>query len=540
MKKGSLKHLLVTTPLIVGALGAFTACSSRFTPGPADTYDIDFSVDTKGTTITMWTGFGSDMTKVLEEVLDEFTKQTGIIVKHESKGGYPNLLKAINLSSTSGTYPNLANGYPDHFASYVKSNILLRLDGLLQNDKNRGTLEGAYTQDGTRFGPDGIMLMDYDDFYDDYTLENETLEFDEKGNGYVLGIPFNKSTEVMVYNADLFDWADANPSLVEARIGAGKKIYVPTTWAEVKEVGTNIIALCKGLFKVGDTKGKILATDGNTYDTSADVSTAKAKIVLDLTEVLENDFRPFTYDSSANLFITLVRQYGGQYTEVDKSSSGKGYAVFKSQETYNAMNMLQDLFDSKIFAIPDFYDELFCSNAFKAYKCVMNVGSTAGLSNYATPSITKKCAPIPSLNKEDRYVISQGTSLGLFNKGTDAEKVAAWKLMVYLSQQANGYFAAQTGYFPTCDYSYNSLEYQSYLDDDFKNETAILRQDAASINANNYVKEWTKFVDPGFRGSADIREQVELIPGYLMVHQYKDVEATIDAVYKSISNYVKN
>ena len=529
----SLKLLLVA-PFAIGALSALTSCgNARFIPGSPDTDKIDVTLDTKGVTITMWSGFGSDMSKCLEDRLEEFTAKTGIIVKHESKSGYPNLLKAINLASTSGSFPNIANGYPDHFASYVKSNILLRLDGLLENDAKRGEVQGAYTQNGKRFGADGIKLMDYEDFYDDYVVENETLEFKEDGSGYILGVPFNKSTEEMVYNADLFDWA--------AKQDAWKdKIFVPKTWAEVKSVGLAVKELVGPLFKTAEADGKILADNGNVYSTTAEVEAANAKIVMNMTNVLATDFRPFTYDAGANLFITLVRQYGGQYTEVDKTKTGRGYAVFDSDETRAALTMLKDLFDTGIAAIPSFYNELYCSNAFKAYKSVMNVGSTAGLANITSNAIKTKIAPIPYKDADHKYVISQGTSLGLFNKGTDKQKLAAWKLMVYLSQQDNGQFAADTGYYPTCDYSYNSDGYQEYLDSTVKSDTDKLRLASAEVNNNEYVENhWNKFVDPGFRGSADIREQVELIPGYLMTNTY-DVQGTIDAIYRTISDYIKD
>ena len=533
MKKNKFSILALAAPLVISVLSSTACGANKIQQEGPDTYKYDVTVDTRGTTITMWTGFGSDMTKELEAILEDFTAKTGIIVNHESKSGYPNLLKAINLASTSGSYPNIANGYPDHFASYVKSNILLRLDGFLENDAKRGNVDGAYTQNSARFGSDGIKLMDYDDFYDDYTVENETLEFDEKGNGYVLGVPFNKSTEVMVYNSSLFDWAAKQTEWKD-------KIYVPVTWADVKTVCASIYDLIGDNFMVGDTAGKILASDGNWYDSSATASENNRTIILNMSAVQKSDFRPFTYDSTANMFISLVRSYGGQYTEIDKSTSGKGYAVFNNAQTVEAMTMLKDLFDNNYLGIPAIWDELYCSTAFKAYKSVMNISSTAGLSNITSAAIPTKCAPVPCKDTNNKYVISQGTSLGLFDKGTEKERVASWKLMVYLSQQGNGAFAANTGYFPTCDYSYNSLEYQQYLDNDLKSNTDILRQESAKVNSDSYVNDgWVKFVDPGFRGSADIREAVDLIPGYLMTDTYGGVQETLDAVYKTISDYTK-
>ena len=538
MKKSKKLSVLPLLLLTVGLTTSLTGCEGMFIPGNPDTDDLDVTIDTKGVRISMWTGFGSKINTTMDELLEEFTKKTGIIVDYEAKGGYPNLLKAINLASTSGSFPNIANGYPDHFASYIKSNILLRLDGLLEHDKQRGEMEGAYTQNDTRFGPDKIMLLNYKDFYKDYVVENETLEYKEDGSSYVLGLPFNKSTEVMVYNSKFFEWAQTRDDLKD-------KIFVPTTWTDVQNVGNEIIKLLKPAFKTASGDGQILGSDGNLYKTSAAVSTAGVDIIMDMTAVLEKDFRPFTYDSTANLFITLVRQYGAQYTEVDKEKTGHGYVTFYDEKNKaavtEAMTMMKGLFDTKVLGIPATYNELYCSGSFKAYKSVMNVGSSAGLSNITSAAIPTKCAPIPVKDAEHKFVISQGTSLGLFNKGTPAQKVAAWKLMVFLTQQQNGYFTSETGYYPTCDYSYNSDDYQSYLDSTLQTATQRLEIASATINNETYNGKdstWTKFVDPGFRGSADIREAVDLVAGYLMTGD--SVEKALKTAYNSCSDYFKD
>ena len=122
MKIRKLSSLLLL-PLAVGALASLSACQQQFVLGDANTDSLDVNVDTRGVTITMWTGFGAKVNTTMDELLETFTKKTGIKVEYEAKGGYPNLLKAINLASTSGKFPNIANGYPDHFASYIKSNI---------------------------------------------------------------------------------------------------------------------------------------------------------------------------------------------------------------------------------------------------------------------------------------------------------------------------------------------------------------------------------------------------------------------------------
>ena len=542
MKKMKKLSALIVLPLALGIMSSLTACETIFVPGDPSTDNIDVNIDTRGVHITMWTGFGSKVNSTMDELLEEFTKKTGIIVDYEAKGGYPNLLKSINLASTSGGFPNIANGYPDHFASYIKSNILLRLDGLIEHDSQRGEKEnGGYLQNGTNFGKDGIKTLNYADFYKDYTVENETLEYKEDGTGYILGLPFNKSTEVMVYNSTFFDWAETQDSIKD-------KIFVPVTWDDVKSVGTAINDYLAQGFKTASAAGKILGSDGNWYETSAEVAAADVQIIMDLSAVQQSDFRPFTYDSTANLFISLVRQYGGQYTEVDKENAGRGFVTFYDADnkaaTKAAMDMLDDLFKNNILGIPSLWNQLYCSDSFKAYKSVMNVGSTGGLSNITSAKIKTKCAPVPVKDADHKYVISQGTSLGLFNKGTDAEKLAAWKLMIFLSQQENGLFTSQTGYYPTCTYAYESDEYQLYLDSDIKTATEILELDSANLNNTIYNGEgskWTKFVDPGFRGSADIREAVDLIPGYIMTGKpYDTVEKALTGVFNSCSDYWKD
>ena len=538
MKARKLSALIVL-PLALGIMSSLTACETVFVPGDPNTDNIDVNLDTRGVHITMWTGFGAKVNETMDELLEEFTKKTGIVVDYEAKGGYPNLLKAINLASTSGSFPNIANGYPDHFASYIKSNILLRLDGLLEHDAQRGDkANGGYVQNKANFGKDGIKALDYADFYKDYTVENETLEYKDDGSGYVLGLPFNKSTEVMVYNSTFFDWAAKQDDIKT-------KIFVPETWEQVKSVGVEINTYLAPGFKTASAAGKILGSDGNWYDTSAEVAAADVEIIMDLSAVKADDFRPFTYDSTANLFISLVRQYGGQYTEADKENAGRGFVTFYDAKnkaaTKAAMDMLDDLFKSNVLGIPSLWNELYCSGGFKAYKSVMNVGSTGGLSNITSAKIKTKCAPVPVKDLEHKYVISQGTSLGLFNKGTDKEKLAAWKLMIFLSQQENGFFTSHTGYYPTCTYAYNSDDYQSYLESDIKTATEELELASATLNNEVYNAQdttWTKFVDPGFRGSADIREAVDLIPGYIMTGKpYDSVEKALTAVYNSCSDY---
>ncbi len=528
------KALSIFAPVALLSIVSLAGCGQKL--GSPDTDKLDVNIDTHGAEIMMWTGFGQSVNSHLEPILEEFSAKTGITVHYEAKGGYDNLQNAITLAATSGEYAHVAVGYPDHFAGYINSNIQMRLDGLLKNDGNR-TIAGK-DEEGFDVDADGIRLMNYDDFYKDYTPENETLEFDNSGKGYVLGLPFNKSSEVMVYNAQFFDWVKTQESLKD-------KIFVPKTWAEVKSVGLAV----KAYFAEKGVYGKALYSNGNVYE--ADPGLPGVTVVFNGKDVPSADkFHFFSYDSTANLFITLVRQFGGTYTEIDKTKTGVGYVAFNDkaykEKTLEAMAMLRDLSENGIVGIPASFDgkPLYCSDGFKKYQSLLNVGSTAGVSN-SIGSFAVKAAPVPQNEKlpEHKYVISQGTNLALFNRGSDKEKVAAWKLMVYLSQQVNGRFAAETGYFPTCKAATNSTDYQEYLEKAF-GAGEKLQQDAAIINTVQYGNAslgWVRFVDPGFQGSSAIRAAATNIPTQILfpTAELPDDQSILDAAYVILADYVR-
>ena len=524
------KLRILVTPLALLSVLSLGACFGCCGLGEADTDNLDVTMDTRGATISFWTGFGSSVNGVLEPLLERFTEKTGINVQYETKGGYSNLQTAINLAATTKEYANVAVGYPDHFAGYINQNIQLRLDGLIKNDHKRAAGKDKYNKD---VDADGIKVIDYKDFEDDFVKENETLEFKKDGSSYIVGVPFDKSSEVMVSNSQFFDWAATQASLKDS-------IFIPKTWAEVKSVGVAV----KNLFDTKNVYGKLLGSDGNVYSELPKGVT----LVFDAKQVTADNFHLLSYDSTENLFITLVRQFGGNFTEVDPKETGKGYAVFadanNKDKTLAAMAMFRDLGKAGAIAIPASYNEsLYCSTPFKNGQSLLNIGSTGGLSN-AVGSFTVHANPIPQNGaSQAKFVIGQGTNLALFNKGTDKEKVAAWKLIVYLSQQVNGEFAAGTGYFPTCSYAMGSDEYQDYLENAYGGGE-LLAQEASIINTVTYRNAsagWTRFTDPGFRGSSSIRTEVGFIPGYILFNEkeYPTDQSILDAVLIKIKDYIK-
>ena len=71
---------------------------------------------------------------------------------------------------------------------------------------------------------------------------------------------------------------------------------------------------------------------------------------------------------------------------------------------------------------------------------------------------------------------------------------------------------------------------------------AQLQLEAAKINSETYGKSsdgWERFVDPAFRGSSAVRQEVGYIPGYILSGEIGDDQAILDDVYTKIRDYVK-
>lgn len=468
--------------------------------------------------INFWTGFGSAVTSGgINPTIEAFQEAYPYIkVTHTSKGGYDNLLKAINLSITSRSYPNVAVGYPDHFASYIRSGIQYALDPFIDHTNP-------------------AIGVDIDDFVPDYMTENRTFQFKDeaKTQPYTLGLPFNKSTEVMVVNKTFMDWAKTKDT----------RIVIPTTWDEARDVGERILGM---MGRIG-AYGKKIDITGAINDNAG--RTGHPNLLLDFTNVTQNDFRPISYDSTSNLFITMVRQWGGQFTKMGENIT-KGYVQFAQQSTYDMLAYFKALHDDNIFAIPtDFGEQSYNSNPFKALKSVMTISSSAGVfNNVPTGSAFQvQIEPIIAKDADNRYVISQGTNMAIFTN-RDAEKVlASWLFTRFATTVFNAEFAIGAGYYPVTQTQLDSPLYQAYINTTDDSASNLSKIGAAKVNSNVYGDSqynWVKFVDPGFVGSSDIREQIatvfpmlffgrdgnQLTPEEIVAYNYSQLSRYIEPV----------
>ncbi|MCD4827623.1 MAG: extracellular solute-binding protein [Acholeplasmataceae bacterium] len=409
--------------------------------------------------IELWHAMGEDKANLIRGYAADFMAMypNVTVTIPEGTGNYDTLKSNMINAITAGDYPNLVQGYPDHVAEYLNGDAVLNLNPYI------------YSESWGLNGDDAL-----DDIIASYLEEN--TQYDANGTYYSL--PFNKSTEVMIYNKTVFD-----------ELG----LTVPETWQD-------IIAMAPQL----ETKGQEIARqkilDANPGQTAAELATeiaaAQALIV------------PAAYDSTGNAFITFARQFGGEYTSLNFSTFEGEFLWHENANTFAAMTFLKN--NKTVFTLPEFWDQDYASTPFVNQQTFITIGSSAGVTyNVPSSGFEVGVAPVPynSLKPEEKAVIQQGTNVSLMDTGTDQEKLASWLFLKYLiSKEVTTDWAIETGYLPVRTSAYQSTEYQAFLNNPSTTDTKA----AAIANAANaaYQQSGYMFFDPAFIGSSRARTQV--------------------------------
>ena len=302
---------------------------------------------------------------------------------------------------------------------------------------------------------DETFGIDLSDFIDSYIEENRQYQ-----GGYMYSMPYSKSTEMVVINKTIFE---ANEVALTAA-GVELRTDAPYTWAEL------------------DILAGILVGDGPNQ-----------------CEYLIN------FDSAANFFINSVRQWGGGYT------NSAGEILVDDPNTLAMLEYVQDRFETKTFAIPLAWDVDYGSANFLAGDSCMTVGSTAGIS-YNVPKEQQfeiAVAPVPQYDLTNMSAVQQGPNVAIMEDTTDAERLAAWLFITYITNAENtAKWSMLTGYLPVRYSGYESAIYQTFLTDpdlDYQYESMTANAAFLQIAYNDY--------DPAFAGrvtSSGARIQAEI------------------------------
>lgn len=420
--------------------------------------DVPTTVPTEDIEVTLWHAMGESNQALLQGYADDFNAlYSNITVIIPSGAGDYDTLKSqmINQITAGDGLPNLVQGYPDHVAEYLNGNAVVPLNAYMTSANTEISLTG-----------DDAL----DDIIQSYREENS--QYDDAGTYYSL--PFNKSTEVMIYNKTALDAIDAD---------------VPETWQDV-------MAMADDLKAYGDqiAEDKLLAE--NPTATPEEIQAAKDTIV------------PASYDSNGNEFITFTRQWAGAYTSINFETFEGNYLW---NDNVNTVAAMQYLLDHKAdMTIPDYWGEAYASAPFLNQQTFVTVGSSAGIRynipNAETDQFEIGVAPVPynADLPDEKAAIQQGTNISIVNTGTPEEKLASWLFLKYLiSTEVTVDWAMNTGYLPVRTSGYNSTMYQEFLN----NPTTS--QEPISLAANAaYAQKGYFFYDPAFIGSSRARNQV--------------------------------
>jgi len=345
--------------------------------------------------------------------------------------------------------------------------------------------------------------MSGEDAFEDIILSyrQENSQYDAAGTFYSL--PFNKSTEVMIYNKTAFDALDLD---------------YPETWQDV-------ITYAPQLKAYGDAIAEAKVREANPTLTEPQlaplISAAKMLVV------------PASYDSTGNMFITFTRQFGGAYTSLNYSTFAGQYLWVGNENTIAAMTFLKD--NKAIMTIPEYWGQQYASVPFVNQQTFVTIGSSAGV-RYNIPATDPTTelpvfqigvGPVPynADMPENKAVIQQGTNVSIMKSDSAQEQLVSWLFLKWLIKTENTVdWAIKTGYLPVRTSGYLDATYQNFLNNPTANQLPI------SMAANAaYLQSGYMFYDPAFIGSSRARQEVGIALTRIMTGDGNITQALQDA-----------
>lgn len=453
-----------------------------------------------------------------EDLLNSFIKsfkeiEPNVTVTNTKEStSYDGVKDKVIESLTANNHPDMALLYPDAIGTLNDYSVVVQLDDYIDN------ADYGWTDD------------EKDDFIESY-LEEGT-EYSVPGT---YSLPFSKSTEGMFYNKDVI--IGLNLSKQDPSINGGmpldEKYINSLTWDELFD------KLCPAIVAYNDT----LDNDH--------------KILVDNAEYTK---AIFGYDSDDNFFITLAKQYGYGYTELDQTT-GEGKLLFNIDDVdsdgdgkndTNGMKQLMKKFKTAydngyLFTKGSSKGGNYTNYSFTARSCLFTIGSTGGLKYQVAndSSINTAIARIPQAPVGEGHVeatISQGPSICILDHKDENRALASWLFYKHMTSEINCVrWAAETGYSPI---RYSALEDDQYLDlcdENGKTGGTLdnLKARVASYVAQNDVTD-TLYTSPVFKGSDEAREQVGgIVTTLFTADASKNTDAYINELFATAENNIK-
>ena len=466
-----LRRILALALIMLSCLFLFTGChgsQERSIFQIPDKFD-----ESRDYEITFWAKNDTNKTqvKIYEQAVEDFEKlYPNIHVTIRFYTDYSKIYNDVITNISTNTTPNVCITYPDHIATYLTGeDVVVPLDELL-TDK-------AYGLGGSQVRFDAPTKGDIvPQFLQELSI-----------GGHIYGLPYMRSTEVLYVNKDL----------VEA---LGYELPEEVSWDFVWEVSEK--AMEKG-------------EDGNFL-----VNGQKVMI-------------PFIDYSTDNMLIQLCKQKGSGY------STAAGEILLFNDETKEFLYTIAEHAGTGAFST--FKISSYPGNFLNAGQCIFALDSTGGSTWIGTHAplmdispdkvvdFETAVLPIPQLNPEEPWMISQGPSVCIFNKADPQEVLASWLFVQFLMTDKVQIAYSQTeGYVPVTTKAQNAPEYLDYLSragEDY-NEHYEVKIAASKLLLANIDHT---FITPVFNGSSSLRSAA----GQLIENVTKSMrrKETVDEAY---------
>ncbi|MBQ9265477.1 MAG: extracellular solute-binding protein [Bacilli bacterium] len=439
----------------------------------------------EATEITFSTTAGKNNQDALNSMIDSFKKiEPNVTVKLDIvSGSYSDIASTVKDGFNSGVYADLAMVYPDAVADYIDAARAIKLDNYINNK--------------------------------DYGLSEEDLKdilpsFLEEGRQYTstgtFSMPFSKSTEIVYYDRSKILGLELDG--VNNGDPINQRYLDNLTWDEFFD------NFCPKLVAFTETEA------GKNY--------------IDKTG--DNGWAVLSYDSDANLFITLAEQYGYDYTKVE---NGVGKLLFSN----DGMKALCKKFNgyAKNHYINSQASTNVRSNTYmQAGQSLFAVGSTAGTQYYspANNTIDIGVFRLPQKDNSNAKVLLQGPSMTFLRHlkadgTTDQNRaLASWLFYRHCITKQNALLWSTTAnYMPIRESAYATKDYEDVYNE--KNCTPKT-QDMLDARVANKVADFQQmyFTSPAFKGSNAARDAVDGLMGKVLGKTCNGTDDEINAIFK--------
>ena len=443
--------------------------------------------------VTFWHAMGQSNQVVIDEIIKAFNEiYPNIKVTHSSQGDYTNLRDKILKSMLSGQTPTIALARPDDISLYL--------------GKRAGSVyHGSMALDEFINHPVyGLTNKQLEDF--DLNSLKQCTSFDPNGKFYSL--PFIRNTEVIYFNAS---WFEEKGLLEKYNLGTIEYVDdIPTfvrnegavlTWEQIEEIG-------KFFVEQPEYKALSTAEKSNSYFMS--------------------------YDDEARLFITLTKQWGGEYTKL--TGANQGEFVFNNAQSKAMVQWYKDAFDAGYFVTASAWGDpdAYTSDRFVNGQVKMVIGSSAG-NSYNNPGDKFVLGVLPYPQRENsanKFAFLNSVDLTLFHSQSVLEELAGWLFIKYLTTWTEGLpvekqpayiWNTRTGYLPVLNSIRNSLEYNKFLQE--RSLNAIAQKIA--LEQSEYF-----YSAPAFIGSSYGHDEVEYLIESVLYARFNVEDAFDHALYK--------